>query len=158
MSHHEYKIRAAYLYNFLLLTEWPPEAAGQSQDRITLAILGEPEFRREIFLPIAGKVIDNKTVVLKHYQKLEEIKEFGGCFLLYVGQSQAEHVSTIIDAVGHSPVLLVSDIIGFLHQGGMIQFIAIENTVQFIINKNSIGASGMRISSQMFRVAFDVVQ
>jgi len=103
MSHHEYKIRAAYLYNFLLLTEWPPEAAGQSQNRITLAILGEPEFRREIFLPIAGKVIDNKTVVLKHYQKLEEIEEFRGCFLLYVGQSQAEHVQRLLTRWGILP-------------------------------------------------------
>ena len=158
INHREYKIRAAYLYNFLLLTEWPLEAAGQSKDRITLAILGEPEFHHEILLPIEGKMIGNKKVVIKHYHKVEEIEEFEGCFLLYVGLTQAEHLSKIFDAVGDYPVLLVSDIPGFLHRGGMIQFITTENNLRFMINKKPVDESGIRISSQILRVALDIMQ
>ena len=158
INHREYEIRAAYLYNFLLLTEWPLEVAGQSKDRIMLAILGEPEFDSDIFLPITGKKIDNKKVVIKHYQKLEEIEEFEGCFLLYVGLTQAEHLSKIFDAVGDYPVILVSDIPGFLDQGGMIQFITNENNLRFMINKKPIDKSGLRISSQILRVALDIMQ
>lgn len=158
IKHREYKIRAAYLYHFLLLTELPLEADGQSKDTITIAILGEPAFDSEIFLPIAGKKIDNKKVVVKHCHKLEEIEEFESCFLLYVGRSQAEHLPKIFDAVGHYPVLLVSDIPGFLHQGGMIRFISIENTIRFMINKKAVDKSGIRISSQVLRVAIDALE
>ena len=154
----EYKIRAAYLYNFLLLTEWPSESDERTNDRLTLAILGEPEFDQELFRPIAGEEIDNTTIVVKHYDEWEEVADLEGCLLLYVGHSQTKHLSKIVNALRHSPVLLVSDIPGFLRQGGMIQFITVHNTVRFIINKKQIDASGIRISVQLFRVAFHILK
>lgn len=49
--------------------------------------------------------------------------------------------------------LTISDIEGFAERGGVIGFIALENKIHFAINVDAAERMGLKISSQLLRLA-----
>jgi hypothetical protein len=52
--------------------------------------------------------------------------------------------------------LTVSDAANFLQQGGMIQFLTVENHVRFAVNLDAVRSARLTLSSELLRVATSV--
>jgi outer membrane receptor for ferrienterochelin and colicin len=63
-----------------------------------------------------------------------------------------------LKAVDRKPVLTVSEIKEFARQGGIVEFVLVEDTVRFKVNLDAARNHQLKLSSQMLGVAVEVVR
>ena len=70
----EYKIKAAFLYNFAKFVEWPEDSFSGDRSHLSVCIVGKDPFGEEIEF-IKGKTVRNREVVIKRFESIEDLEE-----------------------------------------------------------------------------------
>ncbi len=130
-NHQEYHIKAAFLYNLSLMIKWPDERAETPiNDPLLICTLAQDPFG--ILLDaIEENTVRKRNLILKRNLRLEQIE---GCHVLFIPQTQKDNLKKILSYVRDSPILTVSEIDRFAHQGGMINMVKRRNRVKLEIN------------------------
>lgn len=150
----ENKIKAGYLYNFLLFVEWPAEAfKAPPPSPMHVCILGENPFKKMLD-PILRRTAQERRIDL-HY--LDRNKSDKYCHILFISGSELPYLDLLIQRIQGQPILTVSDIKNFVYKGGMIGFVLKEDNVRLEINFGAIKSSGLNISSKLLELAEKVV-
>jgi hypothetical protein len=76
-----------------------------------------------------------------------------GCQIIFINRSERERLAELLAAVARTPVLTVSDMQGFVAQGGMIGFTAVNGTTGFEINRAASSRAGLTIGAQLLQIA-----
>lgn len=145
----EYQVKAAFLYQFIKFIEWPPQTFQATRETVVVGVLGE-SLMTSALPPIEGKEAKGRRVVVKQFKGVEEL-EF--CHVLFISSSAEGHLGSILKTLKGSSTLTVSDMDGFARRGGMINFIVVENKIQFEINVEAAERANLKISSQLLRLA-----
>jgi hypothetical protein len=166
----ESQIKAAFLYNFALFTEWPAGKIAEP-NTITIGLLGEHPFG-DAFDPVKDKTVKNQRLNIKNLGmfrksfpqnnagKLElanYIEQLRKCHLLFICDSEHENYKAIIDAVKGYGVLTVGETEDFLGFGGIITFIPGTEKPVFDVDLDACEREGLKISSKVLRLARKVV-
>ncbi|CAN5793803.1 hypothetical protein BH24ACI5_BH24ACI5_28240 [soil metagenome] len=146
-------VKAAFLYNFTRYVEWPPEMSPLSEP-FRLCVVAEAVLRGAIQLTVAGESVNGRPLVMTEPHTPQDART---CQILFVGRSESQRASHLLEAVRDQPVLTVSDASQFAQQGGIIEFLLQDNRVRFDVNLSSAQRSQLRISSQLLRVANKVL-
>jgi len=144
----EYRVKAAFLYNFSRFVTWP-KRAGLNKGFFNLCVLGEDPFGKLLDV-LSGKYIQNDWLEIK---RLDSLDEDHACQIVYVSQTVASDLEDIMSTLKNQPVLTVSDIGGFTSRGGIIQFKLDNNKVRFDINIDAAKRAGLTISSKLLSLA-----
>jgi len=150
----EYKVKSAFLYNFVHFVDWPASAFTSAQSPFTVGILGKNPFGADLE-SLNGQSIKNRKLLVKTLRSIEEAKD---CQLLFISNSERGRLLQILSALQGIPVLTVSDIEGFAASGGMIHFVTLEDKVRFEINLKEAQAVKLNLSSQLLKLARDVIK
>ena len=150
----EYKVKAAFLYNFTLFVEWPEEAFTGNDSPLTVCILGKSPFG-DALDSLKGKTAKKRKLVIRQINRVEEM---GNCHVLFVSTSEKMHLPNILAAVKNQNVLTVSDLDRFAQAGGIINFVTLDDKVRFEINLKAAQQSRIKISSQLLKLARDVIE
>ena len=151
----EYKVKAAFLYNFLKTVTWPDR---DETGPYRIGLLGEDRFQ-DAFDPIKGKTVRDRAVVVQRFSQAEQRTEvLRQCHILFIGASEKETLAQILQAVHGAPVLTVGETGGFLETGGMINFIPGAEKGEFEIHLSVCQAVGLGVSSKLLRIARRVLQ
>ena len=145
----EYRVKTAFLYNFARFVTWP-RATLQDRPEFTLCITGSDPFGPQLD-ELTGKAVQDKTLVVRRLSSLAMVDD---CQLVYIGENA--ELTEILLLLGGQPVLTVSDTAGFIEEGGIIQFMVIQNKVRFRINVAAANAAGLNISSKLLSLAISV--
>ena len=109
----EYKIKAAFLYNFIKFVDWPQEKAVKEGEVIVIGIIGKDTFG-DAFEPIKDKKVKGNETVIKRYKSFSELKKtekdnnseykntveaLKKCHLLFICSSEKDNLFDIIDLV-----------------------------------------------------------
>lgn len=144
----EYKVKAAFLYNFSRFITWP-EHDRQKDGKFNLCILGRDPFM-ELLDPLSGKSVQKSSLNIK---RLTTLDQSHACQIIYVSQTGNRNLEYIMSALKDQPVLTVSDIEDFTAYGGIIQFKLVDNKVRFNINIDNANHAGLTISSKLLSLA-----
>ncbi|MGD0785870.1 MAG: YfiR family protein [Sedimentisphaerales bacterium] len=168
-STREYQVKAAFLYNFIMFVDWPPEKMPAADEPMIIGIIGKDPFENA-FEPVKDKQVNGRKVVVKRFKGLEEIKksakpemdkefeEIRKCHLLFICSSEKGVSKEIAELVKDYSVLTVGDVPGFIESGGgMINFVLEEEKVRFEINKTNAEQCKLQIRSQLLRLAKRVI-
>jgi hypothetical protein len=150
----EYKVKAAFLYNFALFTEWPDENVAGGGSSLVICVLGKHSFG-DALESIQGKSVRRRNVTVR---QINSVREMGICHVLFVSASEKQRLPDILSEVKNQPVLTVSDLDRFAEAGGTIGFISLEDRVRFEINMKAAQRARIRISSQLLKLAHDVIE
>jgi len=163
-SNQEYRIKAAFLYNFINFVDWPKEEVVDSNNLITVGIIGTDPFGKA-FEPLKNKQAKGKDVLIKRFVSLKEseksdkqIQAIRKCDLLFVCRSEKQQFKKIINIVKGHGVLTVGDINDFLEFGGIINFVIEDQKVRFEINNNAAKQAKLSIRSKLLRLAKKVIE
>lgn len=152
----DYQVKAAFMVNFPKYVDWPADAFASTNSPIKVAMFGDENVAREFEAMIqGGLVIDGHPVVLKRIQSEADLT--GGCQILFIATSERARVSTILEKLKGSPVLLVGESDNFLEQGGMVNLVPKNRKIRLQINLAAARQAHLRISSRLL-VAADVVK
>ncbi len=163
----EYEVKAAFIYNFLKFVDWPEEKMKGNDKQIIIGIIGEDPFgsAADVF---KNKKVEDREVVLKYFEGLEQIRKMPekeraaneeslkACHLLFICQSEQKQTREIIDLVSKDNVLTVGDTEDFIKSGGTIDLFIEDNKIRFSINLTAAEKSGLKIRSQLLRLAKQV--
>lgn len=141
----EYRVKAAFLYNFARFTSWPEHTGGIFR----LCVLGDAPFSQALKV-LNGKVVHNETLAIT---SIDNASDFNGCELVYIGTSYTDELDEVIALLQEQSVLTVSDIDAFIDHGGIIGFRIVDNRIRFEINASAAARAGLSISSRLLSLA-----
>jgi hypothetical protein len=144
----EYEVKAAYIYNFAKFVEWPARFKDRS-DLIHVCIIGDDPFGPSL-AAIEGKPVGECKIGVR---RITSLQQSGGCEMLFIAASEEGELDGILEAVKNSPILTIGDTRGFTQQGVMINFYMENSKVLFEINPKTAMRSGLRVSSNLLRIA-----
>jgi len=152
----EYDVKAVWLIAFLRFIDWPADAMSKS-DTITIGIFGDQpvpsQFALALDTPVKGK-----KLVIRSIRELQEDTVLSDCLILFIDANHIESLETIIGLVDTKSVLTVSETDAFLENGGIVNFVIVNDQIRFEINQVAAQKSGLRIPSQLLRRAHKVIR
>jgi len=145
-----------------------------ADEPITIGIVGKDPFGNA-FDPIKDKPVEGRKIVVKRLRSFAEIKQghdpkaadievekeiqaWRRCCVLFICTSEQKYLKEILDRVKEHPVLTVGDTKGFLESGGIVNFVIEQEKVRFEISTVAAKLAGLKIRSQLLRLAKRVVR
>lgn len=149
----ETQAKVAYLFNFAKYAEWPASALPPASP-LVVGIFGKG-FAAEAQGVLAGKQIRGHRVQVRVCARPEEIP---GCHLLFISSSERTRLKEILKGVPAAGVLTVSDVRNFSRLGGMIGLVLKGERLQFEIDQANAERAGLKLSSQLLKLALTVFE
>lgn len=146
----EHRLKLAFVYNFLLFTEWQPDA----EPGLTLCIQGQDSFGAEIDA-LAGKVVAGRPLSIRRRIADEALRT---CHVVFIATSAAPSLPRTLERLKGRPILTIGDSEGLARQGVMLNLIVLQNRVVFEANLLAARAAGVRLSSRLLKLAHEVIQ
>lgn len=150
----EYRIKAAFLYNFASFVTWPSDAFAERNSPLVIGVLGNDPFREALDEIVRNEKVGEHPIVVKRFNRIEDVKE---CHILFIGRSEASQMDECLTAVKDRPILTVSDTENFTDKSGMIQFTTEKEKIRLRINADAAQKVNLSISSRLLRLA-DIVR
>jgi YfiR/HmsC-like len=146
----EYRLKAAFLYNFALFTEWPA-AVGTT---LHLCVFGPDPFGAELD-GLQGKAVGERSIAVQRKTAIDGLK---GCQIVFMAPSVAAQLPRVLDALEGQTVLTVADSAGAARQGVALNMAVNRNKVSFEANLKAARAARLNLSSKLLRLATEVIQ
>jgi hypothetical protein len=150
----EYRVKAAFIFHFAQLVDWPRETQTGQTNSLFLCTIGEDPFQGALESTVAGKAVGNKAIRVRHLEPAEDMQ---ACQILFFGRAQSKRIPTLLSNLHNAPVLTVGESAGFLGAGGMICFVLDQNNVRFGINLDAAEAAKLKIGSRLLLLAQTVI-
>lgn len=144
----EYVMKATYLYNFMVFSEWPP--AGDirgNADSLNLCVLGQDNFGSALD-SLEGKLVNGRKLAVVHLNSMSAFKK---CHLLFITEKEAPNMQAIQSALGDAPVLTVADTPAA--SGAAILLALDGKRLVFDVNLQRIKRIGINLSSKVLLLA-----
>jgi hypothetical protein len=142
----EYTIKAGYLYNFALLTEWPPSSIGKAFN-ICL-------YRSGIFATalesIQGKRIKKRPITIRYIERPAEMQT---CHLLFVAEISRTEMNRVVKEIAAKPILTVTDDKLLEQEGVMVLLRPEGNRLVFELDQAMAERANLKFSSRLLRLA-----
>jgi hypothetical protein len=152
----EYEVKATWLYQFSVLTEWPKGVFATAKSPLRISVLGKDPFGAELD-KIAGKTVDAHKIVVQRSAAVADLKDSQ---IVFISATESDHLPAILAELAGQPVLTVSDMPEFSVQGGMIGLVKLkidgEEKLRPEINTNAVNRAKLVLSSKLYRVAIFV--
>jgi len=151
----EYEVKAAFLFHFAQLIDWPAGALDAGDPSLKLCILDDEPHRQEFQNTIDGKVVEGRVF---HVRPISQLQEFKDCNILFLSRDEAQRQTAIVRSLRGMPILTVGETADFLSEGGMIRFHLEDGKVRFDINLGAADSSHLKISSRLLLLATSVTR
>jgi len=150
----EYRVKAAFLFHFAQLVDWPPEASGAGNRPLILCTVGEELVPGTLESTMEGKQIGTRSIKVQHLQESDDLQ---ACHIVFIVLRDKKRVTGILAGLKHASVLTVGEIDNFTQLGGMIGFCLQEKKVRFDINLQAAQGAKLKISSRLLLLAKSVI-
>lgn len=147
----EDRIKVGFLFNFAKYVEWPAKTVKDGKLRVC-SLSSEPLSGN--LVKLRGRVIQERVIQVYTSAAPEE---WHNCHVLFISTGEQQRVETVLRAVAEAPVLTVSDSVDFTHAGGMIGLELHIERIRFNINQGAAHKAGLIISSQLLKLAHEVL-
>jgi hypothetical protein len=145
-------VKSGMVYNFVKFTEWPGTGAENAAPLRVCSISSHPLDGR--LDQLQDRALGNRRIVVSSRVRPADL---GECQVVFLTSGDGNW-GPLLRTLAAQPVLTVSDAPGFVQAGGMIGLVEIDNRLRFEINLAAAQHAGLRLSSQMLRLANQVIQ
>jgi hypothetical protein len=145
----EQSIKAGFIYNFALFAQWPEKAFKDSSSPLALCIAGD-RITVEAFEPLTTKKIFDRPVTVHAFGDNATRQP---CHIIYINSTNKAEAADLLRRVSRPGVLTIGDLDGFCRLGGIINFYRENNKLRFEINTDAAGRAGLKLSSQLLKLA-----
>ena len=144
----EYRLKAAFLYNFALYTEWPADVG----PTLNLCIYGDDPFGAEADA-LNGKRVGSRSIAVQRVGK----ESLQGCQMVFVAQSVLAASTRVLEPLRSGAVLTVADSPDPARKGVALNMAMGDAKISFEVNLKAL-APRLALSSKLLRLAREVQQ
>lgn len=142
----EYELKAALLYQFTKYVSWPDSGAGP----VSICVLGDDPFGTALDTALADKTAKGQPIVAR---RIQSASAGAGCRILFVSRSEQPRLEATLAALADHATLTVADMAGFPARGGMINLKVVDERIKLEINPDNAERAGLKIRSELLRLA-----
>lgn len=146
----EYRVKAAFLFNFAKFVEWPPQAFKSAGDPIAICVVGKDPFGGALDQAVSGQTVQGKSFSVR---QLTDVQQIATCHIVFVSSSERKRLPSILHEIKTSGVLTVGECDNFTAEGGVVNFRIAEGTVRIQINVDAAAQQQLHISSKLLSLA-----
>lgn len=150
----EYRVKAAFIFHFAQLVDWPPETRTSAGNSLFLCTIGDDPFQGALESTVAGKAVGDRILRVRHLKQADDMQ---ACNILFLGYAQSKRIPALLADLHNAPILTVGESPGFLGAGGMIRFVIEDNNVRFGINLDAAASAKLKIGSRLLILAQTVI-
>jgi hypothetical protein len=118
-----------------------------------VCVLGQDSLGQTISKLVEGEQINGRPLVERNVNRPDGV---GDCSILFIGSTERARVVETLTATEGKPILTVGDAPDFLEQGGMIEFVQVEDHVRFSVNLDECTRHRVAVSSELLKVAVTI--
>lgn len=144
----EYELKAVFLLNFTRYVEWPREAFPTPDAPITICVLGEDPFGRNLDAILQEERIGPRRVTARRCGDLDEVER---CHILFVPRSESDRLGRSLADLAGKSILTVGESEGPAGPSAMIRFMIADSRVRLQVDVEAARAAGLTISSKLLR-------
>jgi hypothetical protein len=146
----EYRLKLAFLYNFVSFTEWPATVG----NTLNVCVYGQDSFGDDLD-KLQGRSVAGHTLTVRRTISLEAL---ANCQVVFIARPAINNLPRVLDSLRGKPVLTVADSPGANRQGVMLNMGMAQNRIQFEANLAGARDNGLVLSSKLLRLATEVQQ
>ncbi|MFD0738490.1 YfiR family protein [Lysobacter koreensis] len=144
----EYRLKAAFLYNFATFTQWPP-TVGRT---LNVCVHGPNPFGSALGA-LHGKAVGTRRIVVPRPGGGQPLKE---CQVLFISAPAIGDLPRLLKQLGNTPVLTVAESPGAASAGVALNMAVAQNRITFEANPAAARAAQLVLSSKLLRLATQV--
>jgi len=145
----EYAVKSTFLYKFASFVDWPAGAFEHESSPFSLCVVGGDPYGGRIREAVTGQSVGRHPIVLRELVKAQSRT---GCHAMFVSASETESATEVLNAMGGSPTLTITD--SSLGQtAGIIHFVIVDGRVSFDIDNVAAAKNHLVISSKLLALA-----
>jgi hypothetical protein len=145
----EQQMKAGFIYNFALFVEWPSNVFKTDASPLIVCIAGDQDTFRA-FEHLKTKKIKDRPVTVHPYS---DTAPGNFCQIIYIPTTSKSAAANFLKQVSGPGVLTIGDAEGFSGLGGIITFYREGNKLRFEINTDAAQRAGLKLSSQLLKLA-----
>lgn len=150
----ENEVKAAFIFNFLKFIEWPAEAFSENDSTLKICLIEKTKLCDKVVL-IDGKMANQRVI---RVESADGNATCSDCHAVVVCEKDQTDINKHLLRFKNKHVLTISDCKNFAQNGGMIGLMTISGKVRFSINLREAEAAGLKISSQLLKLAVEVIR
>ena len=145
----EYEVKAALLFHFLRLVDWPKEALPGDSQTITIGVFGHSHCCDPIAMALNGKKVKEREIRVLPLTDLRHLEE---CQLVFLTTDENDRARKVLETLKGHPVLTVGETRGFAKAGGMLNFQMQEHKVRFEVNPGAAERVGLTLAPELLKL------
>jgi hypothetical protein len=146
----EYKVKSAFLFNFIRFTTWPKGVFEKRDSPIVMTVVGKDPFGEVLEETFRGKELHGRSIAIKRTAAVQGCKD---AHLVFAGKLSEKERAKLLEFCAGRPVLLVGEANGFAQDGASVNFYVDQRKVRFEINTQSTKEAGLTLSSEILKLA-----
>jgi hypothetical protein len=146
----EYRLKAAFLYNFALFTEWPAVIGST----LNLCVYGRDVFGEEINA-LQGKPVGNRRMAV---HRVTHVEELTACQVVFIADASGDGIASVLSTLRGATVLTVADAPGAAKLGVALNMNVLDQKISFEANLTAARAANVKLSSKLLSLATEVLQ
>ena len=146
----EYKVKAAFLYNFAKLTTWPKGSFGSENDPIVVTVVGDDPFGKILEAVLGGKKVGKRPLKL---ERVSDPAKLGKAHIVYMGKLGQRDRAALLKTLRKRNVLTIGERSDFTKTGGVCRFYSEKGKLRFEVNVDAVGRAQLDLSSQLLKLA-----
>lgn len=149
-EHREYRIKAAFLLNFIRYTTWPAECFADEKAPIVLTVVGRDPFGSILEETFEGEEVNGRRVALV---RAREVPERLAGHVVFCAEPTTAARARLLEAVQKRPILLVGETPEFAADGACINFYLANQKTRFEVNTDAVTEAELVISPAVLKLA-----
>ncbi|MGZ8287578.1 MAG: YfiR family protein [Telluria sp.] len=146
----ERSVKAAFLYKFLLYTEFPASAFSDANAPLVIGVLGADDMVRDLSRTVAGRFVHRRPLSVR---ALRDGEAPGRLHMLFFAGVDAGELDRVLKTVPAGPMLVVTDADNALEHGSVINFRIVAERVRFDVSLDAADKNNIKLSSRLLTVA-----
>lgn len=142
----DYRFQTVFIYNFTKYMQWK----NTPDNSFTIGVIGQSPIKQELLKMAATKKVGNKRIVVKTFKNARDIQP---CQMVYVPRQASSQINAVLAKAQSLNSLVVTEAPGLAKKGSNINFIKESGRWKFELNRSTTKAAGIRVSSQLERLA-----
>ncbi len=143
-------LKAAYALHFVNLVRWE-----QPHSKLRFCVFGESESGDRMLGTLHNRVVHGQTIRTRPMRR-DSVRE-RRCDVVFIPNSYAIHAPALLTYYRNSATLTISDIPGFVADGGVIGFVVVGDRLRFDINQGAADRKRLSVSAKLLELAREVV-
>jgi hypothetical protein len=146
----EYRLKAAFLYNFALFTDWPANTGSS----LNLCVYGTDPFG-EALDALQDKPVGERSLAIRRTRAGAPL---AGCQIVFIAPSAIAALPHVLGELQGQAALVVADSPDAARHGAALNMSVAQSKVSFEANLSAARGAGLNLSSKLLRLATQVIQ